>query len=137
MREPIRGLLKTIKLHRAVLWGSEYLFFLNFVTCKRYKDNLRVIFDQWPKLHLGLDVLSNQKILKGVYVIFLGNLNANPGRMNNPIPMMELDRTENALRDILIKPLIIPDKNGLLQVPTKIGLGIEVDEIALEKYIIH
>ena len=32
---------------------------------KRYKDNLRVIFDQWPKLHLGLDALSNQKILNG------------------------------------------------------------------------
>ena len=34
---------------------------------KRYKDNLRVIFDQWPKLHLVLDALSNQKILNGVY----------------------------------------------------------------------
>ena len=34
---------------------------------KRYKDNLRVIFDQWLKLRLGLDVLSNQKILKGIY----------------------------------------------------------------------
>ena len=33
---------------------------------KRYKDNLRVIFDQWPKLHLGLDALSNQKMLKGI-----------------------------------------------------------------------
>jgi hypothetical protein len=33
---------------------------------KRYKDDLRVIFDQWPKLHLGLDALSNQKILNGV-----------------------------------------------------------------------
>jgi hypothetical protein len=32
-----------------------------------YEENLRVIFDQWPKLHLGLDALSNQKILKGVY----------------------------------------------------------------------
>ena len=31
---------------------------------KRYKDNLRVIFDQWPKLHLGLDALSNQKNLE-------------------------------------------------------------------------
>jgi hypothetical protein len=31
------------------------------------KDDLRVgIFDQWPKLHLGLDGLSNQKILKGI-----------------------------------------------------------------------
>ena len=36
---------------------------------KRYEDNVRVIFDQWPKLHLGLDVLSNKKILKGVYYI--------------------------------------------------------------------
>jgi hypothetical protein len=34
---------------------------------KRYEDDLRVIFDQWQKLHLGLDALSNQKILKGVY----------------------------------------------------------------------
>ena len=30
---------------------------------KRYVD---YIFDQWPKLHLGLDALSNQKILKGI-----------------------------------------------------------------------
>ena len=30
---------------------------------KRYEDKLRVIFDQRPKLHLGLDALSNQKIL--------------------------------------------------------------------------
>ena len=36
---------------------------------KRYEDDLRVIFDQWQKLHLGLDVLSNQKILKGIYDI--------------------------------------------------------------------
>ena len=40
---------------------------------KRYEDDLRVIFDQWPKLHLGLDVLSNQKILKGVQYIFNQN----------------------------------------------------------------
>ena len=33
---------------------------------KRYEDDLSVIFDQWPKLHLGLDALSNQKILKGI-----------------------------------------------------------------------
>ena len=36
---------------------------------KGYKKNSRVIFDQWPKLHLGLDALSNQKILKGMYPI--------------------------------------------------------------------
>ena len=33
---------------------------------KRYEDDLKVTFDQWPKLHLGLDALSNQKILKGI-----------------------------------------------------------------------
>ena len=33
---------------------------------KRYEDDLRVIFDQWQKLHLGLDALRNQKILKGI-----------------------------------------------------------------------
>ena len=25
---------------------------------KGYEDDLRIIFDQWPKLHLGLDALS-------------------------------------------------------------------------------
>ena len=34
---------------------------------KRYEDNLRVIVDQLPKLHLGLDALSNQKILNGIF----------------------------------------------------------------------
>ena len=38
---------------------------------KRYKDKLRVIFDQWLKLHLGLDALSNQKILKGTYLDYI------------------------------------------------------------------
>ena len=33
---------------------------------KRYEDDIRVIFHQWQKLHLGLDALSNQKILKGI-----------------------------------------------------------------------
>ena len=36
---------------------------------KRYKDNLKVIFDQWAKLQLGLDALSNQEILNGIYWI--------------------------------------------------------------------
>ena len=39
---------------------------------KRYKNDLRVIFDQWPMLHLGLDALSNQKILKGILLIIEG-----------------------------------------------------------------
>ena len=36
---------------------------------KRYEDNLRVIFDQGLKLHLSLDALSNQKILKGMNLL--------------------------------------------------------------------
>jgi hypothetical protein len=35
---------------------------LNFV--KRYKDDLRVIFDQWPKLYLGFDAEPEIQILK-------------------------------------------------------------------------
>jgi hypothetical protein len=27
------------------------------------------MFDQWPKLQLGLDTLSNQKILNGIYYV--------------------------------------------------------------------
>ena len=38
---------------------------------KRYEDNISVIFDQWLDLHLGLDALSNQKILNGIYYITL------------------------------------------------------------------
>ena len=38
---------------------------------KRYEDDLRVIDDQWQKLHLCLDALSNQKILKGIYYIMM------------------------------------------------------------------
>ena len=34
---------------------------------KRYNDNLNVIFDQWPKLHLGLDMRPEIPILKGLY----------------------------------------------------------------------
>ena len=36
---------------------------------KRYEDDFSVIFDQWPKLRLDLDAVSNQKILKGVYYL--------------------------------------------------------------------
>ena len=32
---------------------------------------LTVIFVQWPKLRLGLDVLSNRKILQGIYSVII------------------------------------------------------------------
>ena len=37
---------------------------------KRCEDKLRVIFDQWPKLLLGLDALSNQKNLEW-YLVYM------------------------------------------------------------------
>jgi hypothetical protein len=33
---------------------------------KQYEFDLRVIFDQWPKLHLGLDMQPKIPILKGL-----------------------------------------------------------------------
>jgi hypothetical protein len=38
---------------------------------KRYEGDLKGSFlNQWQKLHLGLDALRNQKILKGIYYIY-------------------------------------------------------------------
>ena len=42
-------------------------YFWRYLSGMKCKDKLRVIFNQWQKLHLGLDVPSNQKILKGIY----------------------------------------------------------------------
>jgi D-galactarolactone cycloisomerase len=63
----------------------------------------------------------------------VSNLDSNPGRMFESEPWLELDRTENALRDILTNSRLLPE-NGLLKVPEKPGLGIEVNEELLEKY---
>jgi D-galactarolactone cycloisomerase len=63
----------------------------------------------------------------------IANLDIIPGRMNQSLPWMELDRTENALRDVLTEPLIVPE-NGLLKVPDKPGLGVEINEEALKEF---
>ena len=63
----------------------------------------------------------------------ISNLDSNPGRMYDPEPWMELDRTENALRDILVEPLI-SQENGILKVPYAPGLGVEVNEEMLNRY---
>ena len=33
---------------------------------KRYEDDIKILFYQWQKMHLGLDALSIQKFLKGI-----------------------------------------------------------------------
>jgi D-galactarolactone cycloisomerase len=63
----------------------------------------------------------------------ISNLDSIPCRMYEPAPWMELDRTENALRDILTEPLLTP-KDGLLKVPEKPGLGVEINEEVLDEY---
>jgi D-galactarolactone cycloisomerase len=48
-------------------------------------------------------------------------------------PLLELDRTENPIRDeILSTPLAI--RQGFVDVPQGPGLGVEVDEAALERF---
>jgi len=65
----------------------------------------------------------------------IANLDSIPGRMHESLPWMELDRTENALRDILTEPrLILAD--GMLKVPENPGLGVNVNEEILRKFMI-
>ena len=56
--------LLTIVLTDSLISTMDNDTLLNFGM--RYEDDLRDIFDQRPKLHLGLDALSNQKILNCV-----------------------------------------------------------------------
>ncbi|NLR91847.1 mandelate racemase/muconate lactonizing enzyme family protein [Flammeovirga agarivorans] len=68
-------------------------------------------------------------------VHFVSNLDQNPGRMFRNAPMIELDRTENPLRDDVTKHSIQVN-NGEIQVPTTPGLGVDVNQEFLEKYSI-
>ncbi|UCC99437.1 MAG: mandelate racemase/muconate lactonizing enzyme family protein [Phycisphaerales bacterium] len=63
------------------------------------------------------------------------NIDMPGSRLNNAEALMELDRTENPLRDELVQPTFSPH-NGRLQVPDKPGLGVNVDEDALTRYLL-
>ena len=71
---------------------------LNFV--KIYEDELRVIFDQWPKLHF-LDALSNQKILKSILYRICQNVIKHPlqGGGND-------EKSSDVIHINLIRPLV-------------------------------
>ena len=64
----------------------------------------------------------------------MSNWDTIPGRLHQPIPLLELDRTENPLRDELITPMLVVE-NGMVQVPDKPGLGVEVNEQIFKKYL--
>ena len=66
---------------------------------------------------------------------FISNLEALPGRMFSPDFLLEFDQTENALREQLTFPTLRME-NGKIKVPTAPGLGLEVNQEALEKFTI-
>lgn len=51
-------------------------------------------------------------------------------------PLLELDQSENPWRDGLAKGAF-PMKEGTIEVPTRPGLGIEIDEDFLKEYIVE
>ena len=73
----------------------------------------------------------------GIHVAlhFIANLESMPGRMKLPDFLIEYDQTENALREELTFPAI-EMKNGMIKIPNRPGLGIDVDEEVLMKYAI-
>lgn len=63
----------------------------------------------------------------------LSNMDVAPGRMRAAEPMLELDRTENPLRDELVVPGYAVE-GGRVTVPSLPGLGVGVDEALLARY---
>lgn len=74
----------------------------------------------------------------GIHVAlhFIANLENMPGRMKSPDFLIEYDQTENGLRERLTYPKI-KMIDGMIEVPTTPGLGIEVDEEILKEYCIN
>ena len=63
---------------------------------------------------------------------FISNLEPIPGRLYNEDAYIEYDRTENKIRENIIKNNIIM-KDGYISVNHKPGLGIDVDETYLNE----
>lgn len=70
----------------------------------------------------------------GVHLV--STLDAMPGRLIGTEPLLEMDRTENPLRDRLTYPRF-EVKEGSVAVPDLPGLGIEVDEGLLEQFVVR
>ena len=63
---------------------------------------------------------------------FISNLEPIPGRLYNEDAYIEYDRTENKIRENIIKDKIIM-KDGYISVNDKPGLGVDVDETYLNE----
>jgi D-galactarolactone cycloisomerase len=66
---------------------------------------------------------------------FVANLDCIPGRLKMPNATLEHDRTENGLRDDVTFPDFEVD-NGILVISDKPGLGVEIDNKALNQYMV-
>jgi len=66
---------------------------------------------------------------------FVSNLDIVPGRLKTPNCYVEYDRTENGLRDELIHT-DMQAQDGEIKISDKPGLGFEVNEEALNKFIL-
>lgn len=66
---------------------------------------------------------------------FISNLEPIPGRLFSPDCFLEYDRTENALREKLTYPSV-QMKDGFIDIPQKPGLGIDINEEALQEFAI-
>lgn len=67
---------------------------------------------------------------------FISNLDIMPGRLRTPNCYMELDRTENGLRDKLTS-MDLEIEDGTITVSDAPGLGVTVHEEALHKYALN
>ena len=63
----------------------------------------------------------------------VSNLDVLPGRLRMPEPMLEMDRTENPLRDLLTQPRFQASA-GMVAVPDQPGLGVEIDLALLKEF---
>lgn len=66
----------------------------------------------------------------------LSNWDPYPGRLSNREPVLELDRTQNLFREDLGSPGFALEK-GRVQVPEGPGLGIEIDEKLIRRYLVE
>ncbi|WP_236620948.1 mandelate racemase/muconate lactonizing enzyme family protein [Rhodopirellula sallentina] len=67
---------------------------------------------------------------------FLASGYREPGRKENAPPLLEYDRTPNALRDELFDvPVAV--ENGIARVPTGPGLGVKVNEDKMQSFVVQ
>jgi D-galactarolactone cycloisomerase len=56
-----------------------------------------------------------------------------PGKMRESEPILEMDRTENPLRDLLTAPMF-QAIDGMVDVPDVPGLGVDVNQQLLKTF---